>query len=176
MIRPPSVGAAVIADRFGRKKTLIWGLGIFILASLGCGAAPTALILDIARAIKGVGAALLLTSALASIGHTFHDDVERAKAWAFWGACMGVAMTAAPTLGGLITQYLGWRWIFYLNLPVGLVLMGLVLRTIAESRDTQSARLDPWGSLAFSASLLCLIWGLIEANRIGWDNPQNARL
>ncbi|MGQ7862815.1 MFS transporter [Pseudomonas sp. 32A] len=163
--------AGSIADRFGRKKTLIWGLSIFILASIGCGAAPNALFLDIARAVKGVGAALLLTSALASIGHTFHDEVERAKAWAFWGACMGVAMTAAPTLGGLITQYLGWRWIFYLNLPVGLVLMGLVLRAIPESRDAQSARLDPWGSLAFSASLLCLIWGLIEANRIGWDNP-----
>lgn len=103
---------------FGRQKTLIWGLGIFILASLGCGAALNALFLDIARAIKGVGAALLLTSALASIGHTFHDEVERAKAWAFWGGCMGVAMTAAPTLGGLITEYVGWRWIFYLNLPV----------------------------------------------------------
>lgn len=169
--------AGSIADRFGRQKTLLWGLGIFILASLGCGAAPTALFLDIARAIKGVGAALLLTSALASIGHTFHDEVERAKAWAFWGACMGVAMTAAPTLGGLITEYIGWRWIFYLNLPVGALLMAMVWRNVPESRDTQSARLDPWGSLALSASLLCLIWGLIEANRIGWNTPMTyARL
>ncbi len=163
--------AGSIADRFGRQKTLMCGLGIFILASIGCGAAPNALFLDIARAIKGVGAALLLTSALASIGHTFHDEIERAKAWAFWGACMGVAMTAAPTLGGLITEYIGWRWIFYLNLPVGLFLMAMVWRAVPESRDPQSARLDPWGSLAFSASLLCLIWGLIEANRIGWSNP-----
>ena len=163
--------AGSIADRFGRKKTLLWGLAIFILASLGCGAAPNVLLLDIARAVKGVGAALLLTSALASIGHAFHDELERAKAWAFWGACMGVAMTAAPTLGGLITHYMGWRWIFYLNLPVGLALLALVLHAIPESRDSQSARLDPWGSLTFSASLLCLIWGLIEANRIGWDNP-----
>ncbi|MGY2262560.1 MFS transporter [Pseudomonas sp. SDO55104_S430] len=162
--------AGSLADRFGRQKMLMWGLVIFILASLGCGAAPTALFLDIARAIKGVGAALLLTSALASIGHTFHDEVERAKAWAFWGICMGVATTASPTLGGLITEYVGWRWIFYLNLPVGLFLMYMVWRAVPESRDTQSARLDPWGSLAFSASLLCLIWGLIEANRIGWNN------
>lgn len=163
--------AGSIADRFGRKKTLLWGLSIFILASIGCGAAPNALFLDIARAVKGVGAALLLTSALASIGHSFHDEVERAKAWAFWGACMGVAMTAAPTVGGLITEFMGWRWIFYLNLPVGLLLMAMVWRAVPESRDTQAARLDPWGSLAFSASLLCLIWGLIEANRIGWGNP-----
>ena len=163
--------AGSLADRFGRKRTLLCGLGLFILASLGCGAAPNVLLLDIARAIKGVGAALLLTSALATIGHTFHDEVERAKAWAFWGACMGVAMTAAPTVGGLITEFIGWRWIFYLNLPVGGLLVLMVLRAIPESRDTQAARLDPWGSLAFSASLLCLIWGLIEANRIGWSHP-----
>ena len=163
--------AGSIADRFGRQKTLLCGLSLFILASIGCGAAPNALFLDMARAIKGVGAALLLTSALASIGHTFHDEVERAKAWAFWGACMGVAMTAAPPLGGLITESIGWRWIFYLNLPVGLLLMVMVWRAVPESRDPQSARLDPWGSLAFSGSLLCLIWGLIEANRIGWSNP-----
>ncbi|MDB6051034.1 MAG: EmrB/QacA family drug resistance transporter [Pseudomonas sp.] len=162
--------AGNIADRFGRKRTLISGLVLFIFASLGCGAAPGILLLDIARAIKGVGAALLLTSALATIGHVFHDETERAKAWAFWGACMGVAMTAAPTVGGLIASFAGWRWIFYLNLPVGGLLMFMVWRNIPESRNEQSARLDPWGSLAFSGSLLCLIWGLIEANRIGWDN------
>jgi len=162
--------AGSIADRFGRKKILISGLVLFILASLGCGAAPNIVFLDIARAIKGVGAALLLTSALATIGHAFHDETERAKAWAFWGACMGVAMTAAPTVGGLIASFVGWRWIFYLNLPVGVLLMFMVWRNIPESRNEQSARLDPWGSLAFSGSLLCLIWGLIEANRIGWDN------
>ena len=163
--------AGSLADRFGRKKMLLTGLVLFILASVGCGAAPDIVLLDIARAIKGVGAALLLTSALATIGHVFHDEAERAKAWAFWGACMGVAMTAAPTVGGLIAELVGWRWIFYLNLPVGLVLLSMVLRNIGESRNEQSARLDPVGSLFFSASLLSLIWGLIEANRIGWDNP-----
>ena len=132
--------AGSIADRFGRQKTLLCGLGLFILASIGCGAAPNALFLDIARAIKGVGAALLLTSALASIGHTFHDEVERAKAWAFWGACMGVAMTAAPTIGGLITEYIGWRWIFYLNLPVGL-LAGLLTWGIYRQRETPIRKL-----------------------------------
>ncbi|NBB11728.1 MFS transporter [Pseudomonas sp. SLFW] len=163
--------AGSLADRFGRKKMLLTGLVLFILASVGCGAAPNIVFLDIARAVKGVGAALLLTSALATIGHVFHDEVERAKAWAFWGACMGVAMTAAPTVGGLIAELVGWRWIFYLNLPVGLLLLAMVLRNIGESRNEQSARLDPIGSLFFSASLLSLIWGLIEANRIGWDNP-----
>lgn len=163
--------AGSLADRFGRKKMLLCGLVLFIVASIGCGAAPNILLLDLARAMKGVGAALLLTSALATIGHVFHDETERAKAWAFWGACMGVAMTAAPTVGGLIAELVGWRWIFYLNVPVGGVLLWAVMRNISESRNEQSARLDPWGSLFFSASLLCLMWGLIEANRIGWDNP-----
>ncbi|WP_110949148.1 MFS transporter [Pseudomonas bohemica] len=163
--------AGSLADRFGRKKMLLTGLALFILASLGCGAASDIMFLDVARAIKGVGAALLLTSALATIGHVFHDEAERAKAWAFWGACMGVAMTAAPTVGGLIAELVGWRWIFYLNLPVGLMLLAMVTRHISESRNEQSARLDPLGSLFFSASLSSLIWGLIEANRIGWDNP-----
>ena len=163
--------AGSLADRFGRKKMLVGGLLLFILASIGCGAAPSIVFLDIARAIKGVGAALLLTSALATIGHVFHDEQERAKAWAFWGACMGVAMLVAPTVGGLIAQSVGWRWIFYLNLPVGLALLGMVLRNIEESRNEHSARLDPWGSLCFSASLLCMMWGLIDANRIGWENP-----
>ncbi|MGV8864623.1 MAG: MFS transporter [Pseudomonas sp.] len=166
--------AGSIADHLGRKKTLLSGLVLFILASVGCGAAPNILFLDIARAVKGVGAALLLTSALATIGHVFHDEVERAKAWAFWGGCMGIAMTAAPTIGGLIASYVGWRWIFFINVPIGLALVALVLRNIPESRNEQSARLDPWGSLMFSASLVCLIWGLIEANRIGWDNPLTA--
>ncbi|WP_397452678.1 MFS transporter [Pseudomonas sp. NA-150] len=162
--------AGSIADRFGRKKTLLSGLLLFIVASVGCGIAPNIVFLDIARAIKGVGAALLLTSALATIGHVFHDEVERAKAWAFWGGCMGIAMTAAPTLGGLIASYVGWRWIFFINVPIGLLLVIVVLRNIPESRNEQSARLDPWGSLMFSGSLVCLIWGLIEANRIGWDD------
>ncbi|WP_416427802.1 MFS transporter (plasmid) [Pseudomonas sp. App30] len=163
--------AGSLADRFGRKRLLLGGLALFILASLGCGLAPTSLMLDLARAVKGVGAAMLLTSALACIGHAFHDDQQRAKAWAFWGACMGVVITLAPVTGGVITATVGWRWIFLLNLPIGLALMWAVIRVIDESADSQAARLDPWGSLTFSTSLVLLVWGLIEANRIGWENP-----
>jgi predicted MFS family arabinose efflux permease len=83
---------------------------------------------------------------------------------------MAVAMTAAPTLGGLIAEFLGWRWIVFLNLPVGLLLILAVQRHIQESQNEQSARLDLWGSVTFSGALLCLTWGLIEANRIGWES------
>ncbi|KAF1061165.1 MAG: Multidrug resistance protein Stp [Pseudomonas citronellolis] len=169
--------AGNLADRFGRKRMLLSGLGLFMLASLGCGLAPGLLFLDLARALKGVGAALLLTAALASIGHRFHDPDERARAWAFWGACMGATITAAPVLGGLIAGSLGWRWIFFLNLPIGLLLCALVWRDVEESRDSGSARIDPLGSLTFMGGLGYLIWALIDANRAGWDSaPTYARL
>ncbi|WP_458766602.1 MFS transporter [Cupriavidus basilensis] len=162
--------AGSLADKFGRKRMLLTGLAVFMLASLGCGLAGSSLALNLARAVKGVGAAMLLTSALATIAHAFHDERERARAWAFWGACMGVAMLVAPVLGGVISQALGWRWVFLLNLPVGILLGAMVLRHIAESRDTGAARIDLWGGLCFCGSLCLMIWALIEANRIGWGN------
>lgn len=163
--------AGSLADRFGRRRMLLLGLVLFGAASLACGAAPSLLFLDIARAAKGVGAALLLTSALAAIGHRFHEPEERLRAWAFWGACMGATITFAPLLGGVISATLGWRWIFYLNLPLVVLLGAMVLRSVEESRDSAAARLDPLGSLTFAGGLGYLIWALIDANRVGWDSP-----
>ncbi len=166
--------AGSLADRFGRKRVMLLGLGLFSVASLGCGLAWSVEVLQLSRALKGVGAAMLLTSALAVIGHVFHTEKDRTHAWAVWGACMGVSMTVAPLLGGVITQLLGWRWIFLLNLPVCLCLGTLVYREVSESgdaaSDADSARLDPWGSLLLSGGLSFLIWGLISANASGWTS------
>lgn len=164
--------AGGLADRFGRKRMLLIGLAIFTLASLGCGLAGTVLQLNVARAVKGVGAALLLTAALATIAHVFHEERARARAWAFWGACMGSAMLVAPSLGGVISQWVGWRWVFLLNLPVCVLLAVMVVRHVGESRDDRAARLDGWGSLFLSGSLFLLVWALIDANRIGWLHGQ----
>jgi len=164
--------AGSLADRFGRRRMLLLGLVLFGLASLACGAAPNLLFLDLARAAKGVGAALLLTSALAAIGNRFHEPQERMRAWAFWGACMGATITFAPLLGGVIASTLGWRWIFYINLPLVGLLAVMVMRSVEESRDTDAARLDPWGSLTFAGSLGYLIWAMIDANQVGWDSAQ----
>ena len=166
--------AGSIADRLGRRRVMLWGLAIFALASLLCGLAWTPFVLNVARAVKGLGAALLLTSALAVIGHTFHAEKERARAWSVWGAAMGVAMTVAPLLGGLITSAIDWRWIFYLNLPVVAILMGLVRRHVAESKDAPNASFDPLGALLFSAGLFCIIWGLIDASMAGWASRATA--
>jgi EmrB/QacA subfamily drug resistance transporter len=155
--------AGALADRVGRKKMLLLGLAVFFGASLGCGLAPSATVLNIARALKGVGAAMLLTAALAVIANSFHEGPARVRAWAVWGACMGVATTVAPLVGGVVTQWLGWRWIFLLNLPVCAVLAWCACRALRESRNPKPGPLDAAGSLLFGLALALGIWALIEA-------------
>ncbi|SAK90501.1 EmrB/QacA family drug resistance transporter [Caballeronia hypogeia] len=162
--------AGALADRVGRRKMLIAGLAAFFLASLGCGLAPSALALNLARAAKGVGAAMLLTSALAIIANTFHEGAARARAWAVWGTCMGVSTTIAPLVGGVITQWAGWRWIFLMNLPICTLLAFCAWRGVRESRNREAGPLDLAGSALFAAALALGIWALIDAQADGWAN------
>jgi EmrB/QacA subfamily drug resistance transporter len=168
--------AGALADRFGRKRLLIIGLLVFTIASFICGVAASTVVLNTARALQGVGAAFQSSAALAVLSHDFQGK-ERAKAFAFWGSVIGVAIMLGPVTGGLITQSLGWQWAFYVNLPIGAILMVLTYFVVEESKDPHAAAVDVWGVVTFSAFLALLTWALISGNREGWlSTPVGARL
>ena len=162
--------AGTLADRYGRKRILIAGLALFTAASLVCGAAPNAGVLNGARAVQGIGAALQLSAALATLSHAFRG-AERARAFTFWGSVIGIAITLGPIAGGVITQFLGWEWAFYVNIPVGLAMIALTLAVVEDARDPDAKRLDIAGFVTFAASLFLLTLALISGNHRGWGDP-----
>ena len=159
--------SGALADRVGRRRILILGLSIFTLASLLCGLAPTLALLNGARALQALGAALQLSAALAVMSHGFPAK-DRARVYAIWGTVMGIAPSLGPVLGGLITSSLGWRWAFYMNLPIGVALIALGITSIAESNDPKAGRLDLRGIVLFGFGLFSVVWALIDANVVGW--------
>jgi MFS family permease len=161
--------AGALADRYGRKQMLVLGLAVFSLASFLCGATPNLLLLDAARAFQGIGAALQLSAALALLSHQFHGPI-RARAFAFWGSVVGVAITLGPVAGGFITEQFGWQWAFYINIPVGAAMIALTIFSVEESRDPDVQRIDFLGGLAFSSALFVVTRALIEGNHEGWSN------
>jgi len=160
--------AGSIADRFGRKRVFIIGITLFALSSLACGMAPTAQALYVARALQGVGAAFQLAPALAIIGHAFHGENERARAWAIWGGIMGLTMVVSPLIGGVINAFLGWRWAFNINVPICAALAIAVLRIVEESRDPTPRTLDFPGIALFAAAMFGVTWALILGPERGW--------
>src|ERR1700761_5310959 len=168
--------AGAIADRLGRRRMLILGLSVFTLASLLCGIAPNLAMLNGARALQAVGAALQLTACLAAVAHGFEPS-ERSRVYAIWGTVMGMAPPLGPIVGGLVTSYLGWRWAFYINLPLGAGLIALAITSVGESRDPQASRLDYPGIILFGSGLFGIVWALIDANNVGWgSSPTIAKL
>jgi MFS family permease len=143
---------------------------MFSVASLACGLAPTAPALYIARALQGAGAAFLLAPALAIIGHAFHEESERACAWALWGGVMGLTMVLSPLIGGGIGTLLGWRWAFYINLPICAALALAVWKTVGESRDPTPRALDFAGIALFTLGMFSLTWALITGPEHGWTS------
>jgi EmrB/QacA subfamily drug resistance transporter len=162
--------AGAIADRIGRKRVLLLGLAIFGVASLACGAAGTGQALYLARAAQGVGAAFLLAPSLAVIGHAFSGEQERARVWAVWGAIMGMTMVLSPLIGGVISRWLGWRWAFFINLPVCAGLALAVVRWVPESRSPAHRALDLPGIVLFASAMFAFTWTLISGPAQGWTS------
>lgn len=161
------IAAGSFGDKVGRRFSAVIGMIIFGAASLSCGLAVSPLMLNISRAVQGVGASLLLTASMAIINHTF-QGAERARAYAFWGACMGAAITCGPIIGGVISSAFGWVWAFLINVPICTALVVATLKIIPESRDPDAKRLDYLGILTLSSGLFLLIWAVIDGNNVGW--------
>jgi len=162
------MAAGALADRFGRRRLLLTGLFIFTLASVLCGLAPNATVLNAARGLQGLGSAMQFSATLAVLGHTFRGP-ERARAFAFWATLIGIAVAIGPLVGGFITSAFSWRWGFLVNVPVGACLIALGLASIDESSDPGAKSLDFFGMLLFGSALFSLVWGLLDANAEGWS-------
>jgi EmrB/QacA subfamily drug resistance transporter len=158
-----------LADRFGRKRIFVAGLVIFTLASLVCGLANSATFLIVGRAVQGVGGAAMFATSLALIGQDFSGR-ERGTAIAAWGATVGGAVAVGPLVGGALTSGLGWRWIFFVNIPIGCVTLAISLTRMVNISDPGSKRLDVAGLATFSGALFLLVLGLTRGNDDGWGS------
>src|ERR1700704_2074567 len=161
-----------LGDLYGRRKMFIAGLVVFTLASLACGLAPNAGFLIGARAVQGVGAALMNPATLSIITATFPPK-ERGQAIGIWAGVSALALAIGPLIGGLIVDNINWHWIFYVNVPVGVVGVLVSRWVIAESRDTSHEQsIDLPGLVTSGGALLALSYALIEGNKHGWGSPE----
>ena len=159
--------AGSTADRIGRKKVFLAGLVVFTVGSVLCSLAPNLDSLIVFRMIQAVGGSMLNPVAMSIITNTFTDPRERARAIGAWGAVVGISMAAGPLLGGLLVESVGWRSIFWVNLPVGLAALLLTLRYVPESRAPKARRPDPVGQVLVIALFGSLTYAIIEAPESG---------
>lgn len=159
------VGGA-LGDRWGRRRIFAAGVALFTVASLWCGLAPNTLQLILARAAQGIGGALLAPSSLAIISATF-DEAERGRAIGTWSGMTAIASALGPVLGGVLVEQLSWRAVFFINLPLAVIVLALLFWRVPETRAEDAGRLDVWGALLVTIGLGALVYGLIEAGTRG---------
>jgi EmrB/QacA subfamily drug resistance transporter len=165
------------ADLLGRRRVFMVGVVLFTLASLLCGLAWSDTALIGARAFQGVGAAIMTPTALSIIMTTFEEGAERNKALGIWGALGGIGATTAWLIGGPIVDGLGWEWIFFINIPIGIAALALSPLLLRESRAAVEKRsYDPAGSLTITGALALLVYAIVEAPDKGWGDPQTVIL
>jgi EmrB/QacA subfamily drug resistance transporter len=162
--------AGSLADRLGRRRVFAAGLGIFTVASLAAGLAPDPTFLNIARAIQGIGGAIMFAVSLALVAQEFAPGRERGTAMGIYGATIGVSVAVGPLVGGALVDALGWEWVFFLNVPVGIAAIAVTYMKLRESRDPNATRVDWGGLVTFSSALFLLVLGLLRGNEEGWGS------
>ena len=157
------------ADLLGRRRLLMVGLAVFSAASLACGLATSDTFLIIMRGIQGLGAALVLPAALSIVMNMFPEGAERNKALGIWGATGAMGATVGLLAGGLLTRYLGWQYIFFLNVPIGAAALALAPKVVPESKvSTERRRYDPFGAASITSALVVFVYTISEAPQVGW--------
>src|SRR5215213_9273695 len=162
--------AGVLADRLGRRRVFAAGLAIFTLGSALAGFATDPTFLNLARALQGVGGAVMFAVSLALIAQEFAPGRDRGTAMGVYGATIGIAVAVGPLVGGALTEWIGWESIFFLNVPIGIAAIAITALRVRESRDPNASRIDWLGLVTFSSSLFLLVLGLLRGNDEGWGS------
>ncbi len=160
-----------LADLFGRRLLFTTGLVVFTASSAVCGLSTTPLMLNLARGVQGVGGALMFATSLALIAQAFQGR-ERGTAFGVFGAVTGAAVAAGPLIGGVLTSAIGWEWIFFVNIPIGVAAVALTLSKVQESRDPNATGVDWAGLVTFSGALFLLVFALVRGNGLGWGSTE----
>jgi EmrB/QacA subfamily drug resistance transporter len=164
------LSAGSLADRLGRRRVFLVGLAVFTVSSLACALSGSIVALDAARAVQGLGAAAMFAVSLALLAHAYPGMRERAGALAVYGATIGASFAVGPLVGGLITSGLSWRWIFLVNVPIGIVAIAATLARVEESRDPLARKIDWLGQLVLGGGLFLLVLALLRGNDQGWGS------
>jgi EmrB/QacA subfamily drug resistance transporter len=163
------LNAGSLGDLLGRKRVFLVAIALFTAASALCGAAQSPTWLIVARGLQGIGGAGMFAVSLAIISQEFHGR-ERGTAFGIWGATVGAAVAIGPLVGGALTTYVGWRWIFFVNIPIGITCVAGGLRALRETRDEEAGSFDVAGLLTLTGGLFALVLGLLRGSDWGWSS------
>jgi EmrB/QacA subfamily drug resistance transporter len=162
--------AGSLADRYGRRLVFAIGLVVFTTMSALCAASASIVMLDVSRAVQGLGAAAMFATSLALLADAFPDVRARAGALAAYGATIGASFAIGPAVGGALTSGLGWRWVFLVNLPIGLLCLYITVAKVRESRESHARPVDKLGLVTLTGGLFLLVLGLLRGNELGWGS------
>jgi EmrB/QacA subfamily drug resistance transporter len=175
MLASVVLNAGTLGDMLGRKRVFLSGVALFTLASALCGSATSPLFLNLARGAQGIGGAIMFAVSLAILSQEFHGK-ERGTAFGIWGATIGAAVAIGPLVGGALTTWFGWRWIFFVNLPIGVLCILGGLRVLHESRNEDHGGFDLAGFVTLTGGLFSLVLALLRGNDWGWSSNREVTL